>query len=182
MRRTAARLLVYDPASRALGLACGCSAAAEGGAAVGDAGDGSGRGHDDPDDGDGRRPRRRPGRRPTGRRRRRRPRRRRRHAPPGRSGRGQAGLPRRRGLRRAATRWRTRARAATSARTSTTSMPSYDKVVTQVTNGGGAMPPFKDTLTAAADRRRRGVRLLGRGQVAHAARRSPRPPFLDSTS
>jgi cytochrome c553 len=27
-------------------------------------------------------------------------------------------------------------------------MPSYDKVVTQVTNGGGAMPPFKDTLSA----------------------------------
>jgi mono/diheme cytochrome c family protein len=25
--------------------------------------------------------------------------------------------------------------------------PSYDKVVTQVTNGGGAMPPFKDKLT-----------------------------------
>jgi mono/diheme cytochrome c family protein len=25
--------------------------------------------------------------------------------------------------------------------------PSYDKVVTQVTNGGGAMPPFKGTLT-----------------------------------
>jgi cytochrome c6 len=25
--------------------------------------------------------------------------------------------------------------------------PSYDKVVTQVTNGGGGMPPFKDTLT-----------------------------------
>ena len=27
-------------------------------------------------------------------------------------------------------------------------MPAYDKVVTQVTNGGGAMPPFKDTLSA----------------------------------
>ena len=27
-------------------------------------------------------------------------------------------------------------------------MPTYDKVVTQVTNGGGAMPPFKDSLTA----------------------------------
>jgi cytochrome c553 len=27
-------------------------------------------------------------------------------------------------------------------------MPSYGKVVTQVTNGGGAMPPFKDTLSA----------------------------------
>ena len=26
--------------------------------------------------------------------------------------------------------------------------PTYDKVVTQVTNGGGAMPPFKDTLSA----------------------------------
>jgi mono/diheme cytochrome c family protein len=26
--------------------------------------------------------------------------------------------------------------------------PGYDKVVTQVTNGGGAMPPFKDTLSA----------------------------------
>ena len=26
-------------------------------------------------------------------------------------------------------------------------MPTYDKVVTQVTNGGGAMPPFKDTLS-----------------------------------
>jgi cytochrome c553 len=26
-------------------------------------------------------------------------------------------------------------------------MPTYDKVVTQVTNGGGAMPPFKGTLT-----------------------------------
>jgi mono/diheme cytochrome c family protein len=26
--------------------------------------------------------------------------------------------------------------------------PSYDKVVLQVTNGGGGMPPFKDTLTA----------------------------------
>jgi mono/diheme cytochrome c family protein len=25
--------------------------------------------------------------------------------------------------------------------------PSYDKVVTQVTNGGGVMPPFKDTLS-----------------------------------
>ena len=25
--------------------------------------------------------------------------------------------------------------------------PSYDKVVTQVTNGGGVMPPFKGTLT-----------------------------------
>ena len=25
--------------------------------------------------------------------------------------------------------------------------PSYDKVVTQVTNGGGVMPPFGDTLT-----------------------------------
>jgi mono/diheme cytochrome c family protein len=25
--------------------------------------------------------------------------------------------------------------------------PPYDKVVTQVTNGGGIMPPFKDTLT-----------------------------------
>ena len=25
--------------------------------------------------------------------------------------------------------------------------PPYDKVVTQVTNGGGAMPPFKGTLT-----------------------------------
>ena len=25
--------------------------------------------------------------------------------------------------------------------------PSYDKVLTQVTNGGGAMPPFKGTLT-----------------------------------
>jgi len=25
--------------------------------------------------------------------------------------------------------------------------PSYDAVVAQVTNGGGAMPPFKDTLT-----------------------------------
>ena len=25
--------------------------------------------------------------------------------------------------------------------------PPYDKVVTQVTNGGGVMPPFKDTLT-----------------------------------
>jgi len=25
--------------------------------------------------------------------------------------------------------------------------PTYDKVVTQVTNGGGAMPPFKDSLT-----------------------------------
>ena len=25
--------------------------------------------------------------------------------------------------------------------------PTYDKVVTQVTNGGGAMPPFKGTLT-----------------------------------
>src|SRR5262249_36064117 len=25
--------------------------------------------------------------------------------------------------------------------------PTYDKVVTQVTNGGGAMPPFKDTLS-----------------------------------
>jgi cytochrome c6 len=25
--------------------------------------------------------------------------------------------------------------------------PSYDKVVIQVTNGGGGMPPFKDTLT-----------------------------------
>jgi mono/diheme cytochrome c family protein len=25
--------------------------------------------------------------------------------------------------------------------------PSYDKVVTQVTNGGGAMPPFKNELT-----------------------------------
>jgi mono/diheme cytochrome c family protein len=25
--------------------------------------------------------------------------------------------------------------------------PTYDKVVTQVTNGGGVMPPFKDTLT-----------------------------------
>jgi mono/diheme cytochrome c family protein len=25
--------------------------------------------------------------------------------------------------------------------------PSYDKVVTQVTNGGGVMPSFKDTLT-----------------------------------
>jgi mono/diheme cytochrome c family protein len=25
--------------------------------------------------------------------------------------------------------------------------PSYDKVVTQVTNGGGAMPSFKDDLT-----------------------------------
>lgn len=25
--------------------------------------------------------------------------------------------------------------------------PTYDKVVTQVTNGGGGMPPFKDTLT-----------------------------------
>jgi mono/diheme cytochrome c family protein len=27
-------------------------------------------------------------------------------------------------------------------------MPTYDKVVTQVTNGGGAMPPFKDSLSA----------------------------------
>ena len=27
-------------------------------------------------------------------------------------------------------------------------MPTYDKVLTQVTNGGGAMPPFKGTLTA----------------------------------
>ncbi len=26
-------------------------------------------------------------------------------------------------------------------------MPSFDKVVTQVTDGGGAMPPFKGTLT-----------------------------------
>jgi len=26
-------------------------------------------------------------------------------------------------------------------------MPSYDKVLTQVTNGGGVMPPFKGTLT-----------------------------------
>jgi cytochrome c553 len=26
-------------------------------------------------------------------------------------------------------------------------MPTYDKVLTQVTNGGGAMPPFKDSLT-----------------------------------
>jgi len=26
--------------------------------------------------------------------------------------------------------------------------PSYDAVVTQVTNGGGAMPSFKDKLTA----------------------------------
>ena len=26
--------------------------------------------------------------------------------------------------------------------------PTYDRVVTQVTNGGGAMPPFKDTLSA----------------------------------
>lgn len=25
--------------------------------------------------------------------------------------------------------------------------PTYDRVVTQVTNGGGAMPPFKGTLT-----------------------------------
>ena len=25
--------------------------------------------------------------------------------------------------------------------------PTYDKIVTQVTNGGGAMPPFKGTLT-----------------------------------
>jgi len=25
--------------------------------------------------------------------------------------------------------------------------PTYDKVLTQVTNGGGAMPPFKDSLT-----------------------------------
>lgn len=26
--------------------------------------------------------------------------------------------------------------------------PTYDRIVTQVTNGGGAMPPFKGTLTA----------------------------------
>ncbi len=25
--------------------------------------------------------------------------------------------------------------------------PSYDKVVSQVTNGGGGMPPFGDSLT-----------------------------------
>jgi mono/diheme cytochrome c family protein len=25
--------------------------------------------------------------------------------------------------------------------------PAYDKVVAQVTTGGGAMPPFKDTLS-----------------------------------
>ena len=25
--------------------------------------------------------------------------------------------------------------------------PTYDKVLTQVTNGGGVMPPFKGTLT-----------------------------------
>ena len=26
--------------------------------------------------------------------------------------------------------------------------PTYDRIVTQVTNGGGAMPPFKGTLTS----------------------------------
>jgi mono/diheme cytochrome c family protein len=29
-----------------------------------------------------------------------------------------------------------------------TAQPTFDKVVTQVTDGGGAMPPFKGTLTA----------------------------------
>ena len=43
--------------------------------------------------------------------------------------------------------------------------PPYDLVVKRVTNGMGAMPPFKGQLSDTADPGRRGVRLVRRRQV-----------------
>ena len=45
--------------------------------------------------------------------------------------------------------------------------PTREKVVTQVTNGGGAMPSFKDTLDPSRSGRR-GLRLVRRRQVARS--------------
>jgi hypothetical protein len=55
---------------------------------------------------------------------------------------------------------------ARSGRTSTQAKPTKDKVATQVTNGGGAMPAFKDSLDPQQIAAVRGLRLVRRRQVA----------------
>ena len=61
--------------------------------------------------------------------------------------RGQGGLPGRRPAARAATRSPTPDRRARSGRISTRSSRPTTRSSSQVTNGGGGMPPFEDTLT-----------------------------------